>query len=407
MTNRASQKKDRRRTAVPRSIWALGFVSLLMDVSSEMIHSLLPVFMVSVLGLGAAAVGLVEGIADATTYITKLLSGRVSDRLRRRKPLAVFGYALAAATKPVFALAPSLGWLVAARFLDRLGKGIRGSPRDALIADVAPREVRGASFGLRQSLDSVGAVLGPLAALAIMAASSDDFRLVFWIAAVPGLLAVLLLAGAVREPEAKAQAAEETPTVLPGPEAKRLGRAFWTVTALGILFSLARFSEAFVLLRAQDLGLRPALVPLILVVLSAAYAVTAYPIGRLSDAIGRGGLLTGGFGALIAAHLLLGFADSLAAVYVGAALWGVHLGMTQGIFAALVADTAPRTLRGTAFGMFNMTSGLSLLVASVGAGILWDMIGPDIPFLAGAGLAFLALIGLIARAAAGRRRQVN
>lgn len=407
MTDGTSRKGRRRRGAVPRGIWALGFVSLLMDVSSEMIHSLLPVFMVSVLGLGAAAVGLVEGIADATTYIAKLLSGRLSDRMRRRKPLAVFGYALAAATKPVFALAPSLGWIVGARFLDRLGKGIRGSPRDALIADIAPREARGASFGLRQSLDSAGAVLGPLAAIAIMAASGGDFRLVFWIATIPGVLAVVLLAAAVREPEARSQTVEEPPTEIPGPEAKRLGRAFWTVTALGILFGLARFSEAFILLRAEDLGLRPALVPLVLVVLSAAYALTAYPIGRLSDAIGRGGLLTGGFGALVAAHLLLGFAESVAAVYVGAALWGMHLGMTQGIFAALVADTAPKTLRGTAYGMFNMTTGLSLLAASVGAGALWDIAGPEVPFLTGAGLAALVLVGLILRAAAGRRRRVS
>lgn len=383
------------RSRIPRGIWMLGFVSLFMDISSEMIHSLLPVFMITVLGLSATAVGLVEGIADATTYFARLASGYVSDRLGKRKLLAVIGYGMAAATKPFFALAPSLEWIIGARFADRLGKGIRGAPRDALIADLSPGDIRGASFGLRQSLDAIGALAGPLVAILLMAWTANDFRFVFWVATLPAAIAVLVLVIAVREPaRPPAPTLSAGPAPLTGKLIARLGMAFWGVAGLGALIHFARFSEAFLLLRAQNLGSSAMLVPLVLAILSAVYALAAYPVGRLSDSIGRRGLLIGGFAVLLASHLLLAYATSLAIVYGAAALWGLHLGMTQGLFAALIADTAPPALRGTAFGMFNLLSGVTLLLSSLGAGILWDLVSPRAPFMVGAMLSGAVLLAL-------------
>ena len=382
------------RTRLPGGVWVLGFVSLLMDVSSEMIHALLPVYMVVVLGTSTLAVGVIEGIAEATAAITKVFSGALSDRLGKRKLLAAAGYGMAALTKPVFPLAETLGWLVGARFVDRIGKGIRGAPRDALVADIAPPATRGAAFGLRQSLDTVGAFLGPLLAIGLMWLTADNFRLVFWVAVLPAAAAFLLIVVAVREPP---RPPSLTPVRAPlsGAELAKLGRAYWWVVSVAAVFTLARFSEAFLILRAQGLGLSLALVPAVLVVMNIVYALSAYPAGVLSDRMDRGRLLALGLLVLVAADLVLAFAGGLAAVAIGVVLWGLHMGLTQGLLATLVADTAPAELRGTAFGMFNLVGGMAMLLASVLAGALWDLVGAGTTFLAGAGFAVVALLGLL------------
>ena len=378
---------------IPPSIWALGLVSLLMDVSSEMIHALLPLYLVGVLGASTLSVGVIEGIAEATAAITKIFSGVLSDFLGKRKVLAALGYGLAALSKPIFPLAPNVGWLTAARFIDRLGKGIRDAPRDALIADLSPSGLRGASFGLRQSLDTVGAFLGPLLAMLFMLLTANQFTLVFWIAVVPAFLSVAVIVFGVREPTRPA-GSEPWRNPLRRSELARLGSAFWMVVGIATLFTLARFSEAFLLLRAQSVGLDVAFVPAVMVVMNLVYAAAAWPAGTLSDAIGRFGVMTAGFALLVAADLALAFAENIAWVGVGVALWGLHMGLTQGLLAALVADTAPAALRGTAFGMFNLVTGLAMLAASILAGALWDLFGPRGTFLAGAGFTVVALLAL-------------
>ena len=378
---------------IPRPIWALGFVSLLMDISSEMIHALLPVYLVTVLGTTMATVGVIEGIAEATASIVKVFSGALSDWLGKRKLLTAIGYGLAACTKPIFPLAASVGWLVAARFLDRIGKGIRGAPRDALIADIAPPHLRGASFGLRQSLDTTGAFIGPGLAVAMMWLTANHFQTVFWVAVIPAFLSVLLLLVAVQEPERPA-GLRKVRFPLSLPELRRLGPAYWLVVGVATLFTLARFSEAFLILRAQSAGLPIVLVPLVLVVMNLVYAAAAYPAGVLSDRHDRLTLLMTGLALLIAADLALAVSGNLWGIALGVVLWGLHMGFTQGLLATLIADTAPAELRGTAYGVFNLLGGLALLAASVGAGALWDNLGPMAPFLAGAGLTGLALVGL-------------
>lgn len=378
---------------LPAGIWVLGLVSMMMDISSEMIHSLLPLFMVGVLGASATLVGLVEGLAEATALIVKVFSGALSDYLGKRKGLAVFGYALGALTKPLFAIAPTMGVVLTARLLDRVGKGVRGAPRDALVADIAPPEQRGAAFGLRQSLDTVGAFLGPLLAVGLMLLWADNFRAVFWVAVVPGLLAVALLALGVREPPAR-PAGEPRRNPITRANLRRLGARYWQVVALGAVFTLARFSEAFLVLRAQQGGMDVALVPLVLVAMNLVYAASAYPFGALSDRMDRRTLLAIGLMVLIAADAVLASSNHWSVVLAGVALWGVHMGLTQGLLAALVADTAPADLRGTAFGMFNLVSGVAMLVASVLAGLLWDRLGAPATFAAGAGFCVLALAWL-------------
>jgi MFS family permease len=380
---------------IPGGVWALGIVSLLMDISSEMIHALLPVYLVSVLGTSMLTVGVIEGIAEATASITKIFSGALSDWLGKRKLLAVLGYSLAAFTKPVFPLAPSVDWLVAARFVDRIGKGIRGAPRDALVADLAPPQVRGASFGLRQSLDTVGAFAGPLLAIGLMWLTSNNFTSVFWVAVIPGFLALALIMFAVHEPK-RPEGLRQVRAPLSGSELKRRGGAYWWVVAVATVFTLARFSEAFLILKAQAVGMPIAFVPAVLVVMNAVYALAAYPAGILSDKIDRITLLFIGLALLVAADVALGFAASILSVMLGVMLWGLHMGLTQGLLATLVADAAPPELRGTAYGMFNLLGGLALLAASTIAGGLWDVVGPAGTFLAGAALAALALIGLVA-----------
>lgn len=382
--------------AVPAGVWALGFVSMLMDISSEMIHALLPVYMVAVLGTSALAVGIIEGIAEATASVTKVFSGALSDWLGRRKLLAAAGYGLAALTKPIFPLATSIDWIVGARFLDRVGKGIRGAPRDALVADIAPPHLRGASFGLRQSLDTIGAFIGPLMAIGLMWLTADHFRIVFWIAVIPAVLSVGLLLIAVKEPE-QPKELRRVRMPLHRDELRRLGASYWWVVAVATVFTLARFSEAFLILRAQSIGLPLALIPIVLVIMSLAYSLSAYPIGALSD---RGSnkvtLLVLGLVLLLAADLVLAFATDIVGVGIGVMLWGLHMGFTQGLLASLIAGTAPAELRGTAFGMFNLVTGVALLVASVVAGALWDVAGPQGTFLAGAGFTVLTLAGLLA-----------
>ena len=365
---------------------------MLMDISSELFHSLLPLFMVTSLGASIFIVGLIEGAAEATALIAKVFSGALSDYLGRRKELAVIGYGIAALTKPIFALAPGIGWILTARLLDRVGKGIRGAPRDALVADITPPELRGAAFGLRQSLDTVGAFAGPLLAMGLMLLWENDFQAVFWVAVIPAFLAVALLIVGVQEPANTHAGKRENP--IRRDKLKRMGRAYWWVVAIGAIVTLARFSEAFLLLRAQQGGMRLALIPLIMVAMNVVYAVSAYPFGKLADSMSHGKLLSYGLLVLIAADLVLASSDSWPVVLLGVVLWGVHMGLTQGLLAAMVADTAPADLRGTAFGFFNLPSGLAMLVASPLAGLLWDRLGASFTFYSGALFCGAALLGL-------------
>ena len=379
--------------AMPAGVWALGVGSLLMDLSSELIHSLLPIFMVTMLGSSMVTVGIVEGVAEATAAITKVFSGVISDWMGRRKPLLLLGYGLAAFTKPVFPLATSIGWVFAARFVDRVGKGIRGAPRDALVADITEPALRGAAFGLRQALDSVGAVLGPVLAVVLLQVFASNLQTAMWFAVLPAFLTVAVLWRYVREPEHHAPAAGRPPLTLA--DARRLPLRFWGVVLLGGVFTLARFSEAFLVLRAQDVGLPLAQAPLVMVVMSLLYAVFAYPAGAAADRLPARRLLVGGLLLLVAADALLALAHGPLAVLGGAALWGLHMATTQGLLAKLVADVAPAPLRGTAFGLFNLVSGGALLLASVIAGALWSAIGPAATFWAGAGFAAVAALGII------------
>jgi MFS family permease len=389
--------------AMPSGIWALGLGSMFMDISSELVHSLLPLFMVGVLGASMVTVGVVEGLAEATAAITKVFSGALSDYLGRRKFLLVLGYALAAFTKPMFPLATSMTWVFLARFIDRIGKGIRGAPRDALVADIAPPAMRGAAYGLRQSLDSVGAFLGPLLAVALMAWLANDVVAVMWIAVLPAFIAVAILVVAVHEP-ARSRGDSPVRPPLTLADAKRLPLRYWLVVLVGAVFTLARFSEAFLLLRAQDVGLALGLVPVVLIVMNVVYAVLAYPAGAAADRFSARSLLIFGLGMLVAADIVLAAAASPLPVFAGAALWGVHMGFTQGLLSKLVADNAPSELVGTAFGLFNLVSGGALLLASVIAGVLWSRFGAPATFAAGAAFAALAAIGIALAAYRARPR---
>ncbi|MBW8312651.1 MAG: MFS transporter [Rhizobium sp.] len=377
--------------AIPRTIWALGFVSLFTDLGSEMVHSLLPVMLAGTLGASALVIGLIEGAAEALVLVTKVFSGYLSDATGRRKPLVLLGYGLATLVKPLFPLADSVATVTTARLLDRLGKGIRGAPRDALVGDLAPPAIRGACFGLRQSMDTVGAVLGPLVAIALLWAFVDDIRTVLWFAVVPGIIAVWLLVK-VPEPADPTHRPARLPISREG--LARLGRPFWQLAALGALVALARFSEAFLVLRASERGLPLTWVPLVLVVMSSVYALSAYPAGYLSDRLPRHWMLGIGMAVLVAADVALALAEGQALLFVGIALWGLHMGLTQGILASLVTDTAPAHYRGTAFGVFNLLSGVALLLASAGAGWLWDHYEPAASFWMGAGIGLLSVLAI-------------
>jgi len=391
-----SSPVDRRRSpvrALPAGVWAMGVASLFMDTSSELIHSLLPVFMVSVLGASVVTVGVIEGVAEATAAMLKVVSGAVSDWLGRRKGQMVLGYGLAALTKPIFPLATSVGWVFSARFVDRMGKGIRGAPRDALVADITPAGLRGAAYGLRQALDSVGALLGPALALAFMLILAGDIRKVMWIAVVPAFLAVAVLTIFVREPE-RDPARGPSGARLSVADVRRLPREFWLVVLLGAVFTLARFSEAFLVLRAEDAGLGLAMVPAVMVVMNLCYAGAAFPAGAAADRVGARKLLLLGLVLLVMADLVLAAASSPAPVLAGAALWGLHMAFTQGLLAKLVADAAPADLRGTAFGLFNLVSGGALLLANLIAGGMWSAYGAAATFAAGAAFAAVAAVGV-------------
>jgi len=381
--------------SIPAGVWALGFVSMFMDISSEMIHSLLPVFLVTVLGASTELVGLIEGVGEATASISKLFSGWLSDHLGKRKTLTLLGYGLGALSKPLFALAPSANWVLAARFSDRVGKGLRGAPRDALVGDLTPPEQRGAAYGLRQALDTVGAFAGPLLALGLMALFSENFRIVFWAAVIPGLLAVLILALFVKEPSQRTGPAASR-VAIRWSELRRFGTPFWLIVGVGAVLTLARFSEAFLILRAQAAGLSLALIPIVLIAMNIVYALSAYPMGALSDRLDRRTMLIAGFAVLIVADLVLAVAPNIWIVMLGVCLWGFHMGISQGLLAALVADSAPQQIRGTAFGLFNFVGGIAVLLASLVAGFLWQSFGPAATFAAGAGFTVLGLIGTIA-----------
>ncbi len=381
--------------AIPRGVWVLGAVSLCMDVSSELIHSLLPLYLAAVLGASTLTIGVIEGVAEATALIVKVFSGVLSDVFQRRKPLLVAGYGLAALTKLAFPLAPSLAWIVGARFADRVGKGIRGAPRDALIADLTPEAVRGASFGLRQALDTVGAVGGPLLAIVAMAAFAGDFQATFWVAVVPAFLAVALLVAGVSEPERAGGPANGETQRLRLADVKRLGRTYAIVVAIAAVLTLARFSEAFLVLRARDVGLPLGQVPWVIVAMSVVYALAAYPAGAAADRGHGPRLLSAGLITLIVADVVLARATGAAMVLAGSALWGLHMGLTQGLLSALVAGAAPPDLRGTAFGVFNLVCGIALLFASALAGWLWDVAGPATTFYAGAAITVVAWIALL------------
>ena len=370
----------------------MGVVSMLMDISSEMIHSLLPLFLVTSLGFSVFAVGVIEGIAESTALITKVFSGALSDYLGRRKGLAVFGYGLGALSKPVFAMASGAGWIVTARFVDRIGKGIRGAPRDAIVADITPAELRGAAFGLRQSLDTVGAFAGPLLAVVLMLLWQNDFRAVFWVAVVPGVLAVAVLFFGLSEPASQIGRRRVNP--IQRQALRRLDKAYWGVVTIGAIFMLARFSEAFLVLRAQDLGIPIAFVPLVMVAMNVVYAACAYPFGKLADRMSHKKMLAFSLLFLLAADAFLALATHWSALFIGVALWGIHMGMSQGLLAAMVADHAPADLRGTAYGFFNLVAGIAMLISSALAGLLWEVWGASTTFWTGAGFCIAALAAL-------------
>lgn len=377
---------------IPRGVWVVGGVSMLMDISSESIHSLLPLFMVTTLGTSVLVIGLIEGLAEATALFIKVFSGAISDYLGKRKGLALLGYGLGALSKPFFALASSSGMVLGARLMDRAGKGIRGAPRDALVADITPPELRGAAYGLRQSMDTTGAFLGPLLAVGLMLLLHNDFRAVFWIALIPGFLSVALLYFGLKEPKTPVEHKRTNP--IKRENLTRLGKSCWWVIGLGAVFTLARFSEAFLVLRAQQSGVPLALIPLVMVVMNVIYSFSAYPFGKLSDGMSHTRLLQWGLVVLIAADVVLALSTHWIGIIVGVALWGMHMGMTQGLLAAMVAKTAPADLRGTAFGLFSLVSGVGLLMSSVGAGAIWELWGAEYTFYAGAVICLLTLLYL-------------
>ena len=387
--------KEKRKTGIrslPKSIWALGFVSLFMDMSSEAIHSLLPVYLVSVLGASAATVGLIDGISEATASITKIFSGAISDWFGKYKLLTVIGYGAAALTKPLFPLAATPFAVFTARFIDRISKGIRGAPRDALVSELTPSDQRGASFGLRQGLDTVGAFAGPILAIIVLYLTGNSYRAVFWFAVIPAFISVAILIFFVREPTAPKRVPKFPLTFN---NMRGLGSAYWITICIASLFTLARFSEAFLILRVSTLGISLFLAPLVLVVMNVAYAASSYPAGLLSDRVGRWGVLMGGLVVLIIADTVLAVSNNFYGVFFGIALWGLHMGLTQGVFSALIADTVSAPIKGTAFGIFYLLTGMATLVASVVAGILWDSHGPAATFMTGAVITALSLCAII------------
>jgi MFS family permease len=363
----------------------LGLVSLLMGASSYMIISILPVFLVTVLGATVTSVGWIEGIAEATNSVAKIFSGTLSDRLGRRKSLVVLGYALAAFVKPVFAVAGDVATILFARFADRLGKGLRDAPRDALIADELPVRTRGAGYGLRIALFTIGCVCGPLLASLILFASGDDFRLVFWIAVIPALLSVAVLVFGVAEVRQ-----DNGDLTFALRDLRRMPALLWGTIAVATMLALARFSQAFLLLKAKQVGVDAAMVPLFMTLMGLVYGIAAFPCGALADRIDRRVQIRVGIGVLFGCYLVLATATDPWQAALGAALWGLQMGIIEGLMAAAISDAAPANLRGTAFGLYYFCTGLASLAASVAAGILWAQGGPALTFTIGAAVAVLA-----------------
>jgi MFS family permease len=375
---------------IPRSIWILGFTSLLNDTSSEMIHAVLPLFLVSSLGANVALVGLIEGIAEATASILKVFSGAISDYWQRRKNLAVFGYGLSTAVKPLFMVANSPFIVLLARLGDRIGKGIRVAPRDALVADSTDISNRGAAYGLRQSLDTIGAFLGPSIAFGLMG-TAHSFRFIFGVALIPGVLAVACLALGVREP-ARPDHALKRPKPLNWKTLQSLGGSYWGLAFAALLFNLGNSSEAFLLLKAKQVAIADYQIPLVLVVMNLSYALSAYPVGALSDRVNRKTLLTWGWVLNAGVYVGLAIAQSPWQVWMLVGGYGLYLGMTQGVLLAMVADRVPEQLRGTAFGFLNLLVGVALLPASLLAGWLWESVSSEAAFLLGCGFAVAAIV---------------
>lgn len=381
------------RSAIPATVWMVGFVSLLMDVSSEMINTLLPLYLAGGLGASALAIGFIEGISVAIATASKFLSGVLADFSRRAKPIAVLGYGLAALSRLIFPLATSVDLIVLARAMDRVGKGIRGAPRDAIVAAVTPQGMRGASFGLRKSLDTVGGFLGPLIAIAAMLLLAGDIVTVFWLAALPAGMAVAVLIFAVREP-AESRAEIKNIPAFRFADAFRLNPAIWTVICLAGVIMLARFSEAFLLLKSVEAGFSLTWVPVSIVIMHGVYGLCAYPVGKLSDTIGNTGLLLCSLVFLVVAHLTIAFSATVWEFVIGIVFWGLHMGFSQGLLGAMVADASPAGLRASAFGAFNLVTGIVLLIGNVAAGWLWQDLGSHAPFIAGALLSLFAFFAI-------------
>jgi MFS family permease len=378
------------KNSIPKTIWILGFVSLLNDVSTEMIHSVLPMFLVATLGASVTIVGLIEGTAEAIGSILKVFSGALSDYIGHRKWLVFGGYALSTLLKPLYAIASSPLWVLTARLGDRIGKGIRVAPRDALMADCTDPENRGAAYGLRQSLDTVGAVIGPLAASALLFTSSQNFRLIFWTALAPAGLAVILLATGIREPKASQAKSPANPINMAA--LRGLGKQYWALVLVAFVFNLGNSSDAFLLLKAQTVGISAPHIPLVLVTMNVSYAISSYPCGVLSDKLGRFDLLLSSFVLYVAVYAGFALADQPWQIWSLLVLYGFYLGLSQGNLLAFVADTIPSQLRGTAFGAINLVVGFALLPASMLAGLLWQYVSPAATFFAGSALAVLAII---------------
>ncbi|OJU12180.1 MAG: MFS transporter [Caulobacterales bacterium 68-7] len=379
------------RISVPRTVWVLGVVSLLMDVSSEMIQALLPIYMVVSLGASAALIGLVEGFSVAVATAVKFGAGFVSDRVSRPKWLAVAGYGLAALSKPIFPLAASVEGVLIAKGVDRIGKGIRTAPRDALVAAVTPKEIRGRAYGLRKSLDTVGGFVGPLLAIGLMALLAGNIKQVFWLASIPAFFAIALLVLGVSDPP-RGDEAGKAPPSLKG--ALKLDTATWSMIVLTAVIGLARFSEAFLVMKGLDVGVPESYAPAAIILLHIVFGLAAFPVGALSDRIGRGSLLLLSLAFLAAADVVLAVSTGQIAYYSGVALWGLHMGFSQGLLMTLIADAAPAHLRGSAFGLFSLISGLIALVGNVAAGLLWDSYGPQATFAVGAALSVLCAGGV-------------
>ena len=386
--------------ALGRNVVALSAVSFLTDVSSEMIYPLLPLFLSVVLRASATAIGVIEGAAESTAALLKLASGVWSDRVRRRKPLVVAGYALASVARPLVAIAQSAGQVLAIRVSDRVGKGLRTSPRDALIADSVHPSIRGRAFGFQRAADHAGAVVGPLIAFFIMRAEHVPFRRVFWLAAIPGLLAVLVLVFAVRD------VPRRRPLASPAGSRDRLGGRFWAFLGVLFLFTLGNSSDAFLLLRAAQLGVPAALAPILWAMLHVVKSSSSTPGGALSDRIGRKPLIIGGWAVYGVVYLLFGRATQAWHAWALFAVYGVYFGLTEGVQKALVADVVPDEQRGTAFGWYNLALGLGAFPASLIFGEIWDRVGAPAAFTFGAMLALVSAVA-ISIVAPGRQRGSN